>query len=380
MLKSVDAFSLSHVVPAGSPLLNHPTPLGGACSLLSLLAFFTLAIVLILQYAYGNVSVQTSLGTLVSTNPFLAPSIQWAAPAAASPLAPTLRSGVQVRIFSQEGLGCTSLAEGSSIISTPPSAWELAPPSDCGDGRTLIVLSCPACSLTATSTLAFHLPYTCQAFAMEAIAVDSLGVVNSVAFPHASSAATRTALVTAVAWTVEVLGTLLQDTIKGESKQGYQLSVAAAAASSAPVGPTIIPAMSTVAVTVSLPLQTFYSLTLLQPRQSLVELLSSIVGLLGIIGLFRVLFLTLEVTLKQAAFISLAVSKRRLSAAPPSSAAQQPAGDGREACTGHTNPLRRGGAPHAADAEEATPGGTIGLPPAPHCHSSSKWERYEDEK
>ena len=110
------------------------------------------------------------------------------------------------------------------------------------------------------------------------------------------------------------------------------------------------------------------------------ELLSSIVGLLGIIGLFRVLFLTLEVTLKQAAFISLAVSKRRLSAAPPSSAAQQPAGDGREACTGHTNPLRRGGAPHAADAEEATPGGTIGLPPAPHCHSSSKWERYEDEK
>ncbi len=306
VLKGVDSFSLAHIVPAGSPLLNHPTALGGACTLLSLVAFFALSTVLVLQNAYANVAVQTALNTLLSSNPF-SPSVKFAAPAAASPLAPTLRGGVQVRVYGQEGLGCNALAEGSPMLA---DGWVVGPPTFCGDGRTLLVMSCPACAFTAASTLQFYLPYTCQAFFMEAVAVDSLGVVNSVAFPPEASAATPTALLASLTWTVQVLGTILQDKIKSETAQGFQLFVTASGAATTPVGASIIPSLASIAVTIALPLQPTYSATLLQPRQTLVELFSSIVGLLGIIGLFRMLFLMAE-------FVQTVVveRKRRASAA-----------------------------------------------------------------
>jgi hypothetical protein len=290
LLKGVDSFSLAHIVPAGSPLLNSPTALGGACTLLSLVAFFALSSVLVLQYTFANVVVQTALNTLLSSNPF-SPSVKFAAPAAASPLAATLRGGVQVRVYGQEGLGCNALAEGSPALA---DGWDIGPPTACGDGRTLLVMSCPACAFTAASTLQFYLPYTCQAFFMEAAAVDSLGVVNSVAFPPAASAATQAALLSSLTWTVQVLGTILQDKIKSEATQGYQLFVTASGAATTPVGASIIPSLASIAVTIALPLQPTYSATLLQPRQTLVELFSSIVGLLGIIGLFRILFLLTE--------------------------------------------------------------------------------------
>jgi len=307
MLKGVDSFSLAHVVPAGSPLLNQPTALGGACTLLSLVAFFALSTVLVLQNVYANVAVQTALNTLLTSNPF-SPAVKFAAPVAGSPLGSTLRGGVQVRVYGQEGLGCGALAEGSPA---PSGGWEVGAPTACGDGRTLLTLSCPACAFTAVSTLRFYLPYTCQAFFMEAVAVDSLGVVNSVAFPPAASAATPSALLASLAWTVQVLGTILQDKIKSEATQGYQLFVTATDVATSPVGTSIIPALASIAVTIALPLQPTYSATLLQPRQTLVELCSSIVGLLGVIGLFRMLFLMAEFA--QAV---VAEQKRRLSVAP----------------------------------------------------------------
>jgi hypothetical protein len=77
-----------------------------------------------------------------------------------------------------------------------------------------------------------------------------------------------------------------------------------------PVGTSIIPTLASVAVTIALPLEPTYSATLLQPRQTLVELCSSIVGLLGVIGHFRTLFLMAEFA--QAV---VAARKRRLSVA-----------------------------------------------------------------
>ena len=103
-------------------------------------------------------------------------------------------------------------------------------------------------------------------------------------------------LLASLAWTVQVLGTILLDKIKSEATQGYQLFVIATDVATIPVGTSIIPALASIAVTIALPLQPTYSATLLQPRQTLVELCSSIVGLLGIIGLFRMLFLLAEFT------------------------------------------------------------------------------------
>jgi hypothetical protein len=78
-----------------------------------------------------------------------------------------------------------------------------------------------------------------------------------------------------------------------------------------PVGTSIIPTLASVAVTIALPLEPTYSATLLQPRQTLVELCSSIVGLLGVIGPFRMLFL-----MAKFAQAVVAERKHRLSVAP----------------------------------------------------------------
>jgi hypothetical protein len=190
--------------------------------------------------------------------------------------------------------------------------------------------------------------------------VDAQGVVSSVVFPPTSSVATTDSLISSLTWTVDVLGTILKDSIKATDTRGYQLSVSSAAVNLVPLGTTIIPAQALVSLTIHLPLQNYYSSVLLQPQQTLISLLSSIVGLLGIIGLFRILFLATEATLQR-------VSKRRLSAAPLASgtAAQQD-----EPSVGQTNPLRRG-APHGLASGSAA---EVTLPSV-----ISPWTRIEDE-
>ena len=355
-LKLVDSFSMSHTVSPGASLRNRPTALGGACTLFSVISFLAIAAVLILQYSYANVSVQTALNTLLSNNPF-SPAVPWAPPLTL--LSPPILSGVQLRLFAQDGMACSSLAAGTGV-SGSPSGWTVSPSVACGDGRTLLVLSCPTCSFSATSYLKFYLPYTCQSFYLEAIAVDAQGVVNSVAFPPASSVATSTALLSSVTWTVEVLGIILKDTIKATVTQGYQLSVSAASTTPLAVGSSIIPSKALVSVTINLPLQTYYSSILLQPQQSLVSLLSSIVGLLGIIGLFRVLFLLSDITLNQVKQASKRRMKRRMSTAPLANLAND------TPTVIQTNPLRRG-AP-APMQTETLPGVVVDSP----------WKRYED--
>ena len=351
VLALLSARALGELPQAGGLLLHGSC---GACSLLSILAFLTVAAVLILQYAYANVSVQTALNTLLSNNPFT-PAVPWAPPLTS--LSPAILSGVQLRLFAQDGMACDSLVAGTGV-SGSPSGWTVSPPVACGDGRTLLVLSCPTCSFSATSYLKFYLPYTCQSFYLEAIAVDAQGVINSVVFPPVSSVATSTALISSVTWTVEVLGTILKDTIKATVTQGYQLSVSAAATTPLAVGTSIIPSKALVSVTINLPLQTYYSSILLQPQQSLVSLLSSIVGLLGIIGLFRVLFLLSDLTLNHVA----QTSKRRLSTAPLANVAQ-------DATVIQTNPLRRGApAPLQVAPTETLPGEVVDSP----------WKRHED--
>ena len=361
-LQQVDSFSMSHMVSPGKPLRNRPTALGGACTLLSVIAFLTITAVLILQYTYANVNVQTALTTLLSSNPFT-PAVPWAPPL--TPLSPVIPSGVQLRLFAQEGMACTALAAGTSI-SGSPSGWAVSPPVSCSDGRSLLVLSCPTCSFTPTSFVKFYLPYTCQSIYLEAIAVDAQGSISSVVFPSDLSFATSTALLSSLSWTVEVLGTLLKDTIKDSLVQGYQLSASDASSTPLAAGTSLIPSKALVAVTIKLPLQTFYSSIQLQPQQSLVSLLSSIVGLLGIIGLFRVLFMTSDAVLAHAA----QASKRRQSVAPlstgPLPQQEEPS------ITAVTNPLKRG-APQAAAPVlvEVPEGGEGGAVPAP-------WKRFED--
>ena len=369
-LQKVDSFSMSHMVSPGKPLLNRPTALGGACTLLSVIAFLNIAAVLILQYSYANVNVQTALTTLLSSNPFT-PAVAWAPPL--TPLSPAILSGIQLRLFAQEGMACSALVAGTSI-SGSPSGWTVSPPVSCNDGRSLLVFSCPTCSFTPTSFVKFYLPYTCQSIYLEAIAVDAQGSISSVVFPPASSIATSTALLSSLSWTVDVLGTLLKDTIKATVMQGYQLSASDASITPLAAGTSLIPSKALVTVTIKLPLQTFYSSIQLQPQQSLVSLFSSIVGLLGIIGLFRVLFLVSDIVFAQAAQAAQA-SKRRQSAAPLSIVSLPHQGE--IGISTVTNPLKRGAplalAPVLVEVPTGEAGGGVPTPSVP-----VPWKRFED--
>ncbi len=60
-------------------------------------------------------------------------------------------------------------------------------------------------------------------------------------------------LLASLAWTVQVLGTILLDKIKSEATQGYQLFVIATDVATIPVGTSIIPALASIAVTIALP-------------------------------------------------------------------------------------------------------------------------------
>ena len=368
LLKRVDAFSLAHAAPPGSPVLNAPTPLGGACTLLALLAFACLATLLTVQYFYANVVVQRTLGTLLGEDPF-EPGLPWGALPAGSPLSPALSSGLQLRLLAPAGLNCSAPAELRHLPSEP---WALAAPSPpCGDGRTLLQLTCPACALSSASFLSFSLPYTCQAFYLELSAVDAQGVAHTVAFPPAASAATPTRLLASLAWEVQPLSTLLVDAVSGRSARGYQLFVASAASTHSADNSRaalIKPASAAVRLHISLAPQSTFSATTLQQRQGPVELLTSIVGLLGILGVFRALFVAAEGALARRA---AGGAKRKLSA---HGAAEGWAGAPFE----QANPLKGAGSAGGGASSVGARGAEGGGAPAPDAAAPSQWHRCSD--
>ena len=369
LLKRVDAFSLAHAVPPGQSVINSPTPLGGLCTLLSLLAFACLSTLLIVQYYYANVVVQSTLGTLLGEDPFV-PGLPWGTLPAGSPLSPAFASGLQLRLLAPEGLNCSVPAELRHLPSEP---WALATPSPpCGDGRTLLQLTCPACALSSASYVSFSLPYTCQAFFLELSAVDAQGVAHTVVFPPAASAATPTRLLASLAWEVEPLSTLLKDAVGGRSARGYQLFVASATSTHSAdnsIAPLIKPASAAVRLHISLAPQSSYAATTLLQRQGPVELFASIVGLLGILGLFRVLFSTLESALGYRAGL---LAKRRpsgaaLAASPAGGAWGAAQGEAEAAAAASGAPAVQGTNPLRRAAAEA--------PVAP----ATQWRMYRDE-
>ena len=289
-----------------------------------------------------------------------APGTPFGALPAGSPLAPALSSGLQLRLLAEAALNCSAPLLGP-LAHLPAEPWSLAaPPPPCSDGRTLLLLTCPACALTPASFLAFALPYTCQSFLLELTAVDAQGAASTVVFPPTQSTASGSALLASLAWEVQPLATLLSDAASGRATRGYRLfSAAAAATRAAPQAAAaayLTPAEAAVRVSVTLAPQPTYSATTLLQRQSPAELLTAIVGLLGILGVFRVLFSGVEGASAQCA---RAAGKRRPSAtAPPGGGGAGGQAEEEDAAAAapplplaHTaNPLRRGAPAEAAGA------------------------------
>lgn len=157
-----------------------------------------------------------------------------------------------------------------------------------------LLFVCPDCLLSAAAVLRFALHHSCQAMVLQLGAVTANGSITVATAPPAETAGSAQAgLLARVAWAVApVLGTHAEDGQPKSRTRGYQLLPLSLDAVHKPTAApaTLQPAAAEVVVTVSLPLQPLYSATVLSQKTSLVELLSSVLALSGIFGIFARVF------------------------------------------------------------------------------------------
>jgi hypothetical protein len=294
-LEAIDSFATAHSLKKKEAFINDPTPLGGACTIASILAFLTAATILIIGYASSNSFVTSTLDTATSQASPFTNDIVWATLPSSTSTSGTakllpplpLSTSLQVRIFSPVGLNCSSPQQ--NLIASDPG-WTTRAISDCGDGRSLLTFTCTSCALSISSALTITLPFTCQSLYVEAIAIDAIGEMNVLQLPTASSTAIGSQLLTAITWTLSPMASIYKDTIADKKTRGFRLLTSTAIPSYSLSNATLLPLASAVVLTINFPLQTTFAVTTLTQSQTLVELVTSIIGLLGIMGAFKMLF------------------------------------------------------------------------------------------
>ena len=289
-LKNSDSFALNRALRDGEPSIYRSSALGGACNIASVVAFLTLATILALRWASDNSIVISTLDTASRANNPFSKNPPWATLAGQS-LAPTLGSSmsIQVRVFAESGLGCDAPTQVANLGSG--GEWTTTSIGNCGDGRSLAVFTCSGCSLSAAATLSFKLPFTCQALFIEAISIDATGALNVEQVSPRDSSALDNALLTSLTWTLNPMAAIFTDTILGRTSRGLRLLEGSVSpVRSVPMNDLLTPNTAAVDVVINFVLQSTYSTTTLSQKVSLAELLSSIVGLAGVMGAFRFLF------------------------------------------------------------------------------------------
>ena len=264
---------------------------------------------------------------------------------------------MQVRVTASCNVGALAAAPG--FVATEAGAWVAATPATCdaATGTAQLVLRCADCGgLSATSSLSFALPYSCQSILLEVGALDAAGAVSSFATAAAAPPGARLASIT---WALPTLLAVINSTVStAASARGYTLTSVPAAVATAPLAPScrgvaVAPAAAAVAVSISFQLATIYTQTTLAEKQSVTALLAAIVGVAGVFGLFGSLLAGLDV----AGGIAARCATRRAARAGALVAAPGGGGKGGDA-PGSTrmNPLRdaQPGAP--ADGGEAARG------------------------
>ena len=256
--------------------------IGGLCSVLSVITTLTAMLVLVLQRDADNVSRQESVIALTRARLDEALSLPVFSDA-------TLGSGVQLRITAA---GNGGVCASNVTWSATESGWALVPSTQCGEGSvSQLVFSCSSCVLSPTSALKIALPYSCQSLVVEAAALDAAGVVTYFVLPLAETRAASGEILSNISWSLPALFSVVNSTVS-PSARGYILTdfshkVASQNLTRVDSGVGLLNPTATIELTVSFPLNTFYTLTVLSEKQSVAMLLSSIIGLAGIIGAFR---------------------------------------------------------------------------------------------
>ena len=122
--------------------------------------------------------------------------------------------------------------------------------------------------------------------------MDATGEMNVLKLPTSSSSALGSSqLLTAITWTVNPMASIFKDTIAGRTARGFRLLAGSVIPTfSALNAALLLPLAASVVLTVNLPLQTTYAVATLTQMQTIAQLLATIVGLLSIMGAFKVLF------------------------------------------------------------------------------------------
>jgi alpha-tubulin suppressor-like RCC1 family protein len=309
IFRTIDAFRLFHLYKEGEYVQSRSTDVGGGCTLIGICTVFALAAALIVQRFNNNELEQQSiapirmetLDTSKSMNVRMAPPV---ADAYLSKVLPGSMSGLHIVIA----------AAGESVNSCHPAAWSHSGLSSgqfifsadrtgsCG-AWTLLHFACSDCLFTEGSSMNVTFPWHCQSLVMRGLSVASDGSIKQVdiaSYPQTTGSTNlqpNGALLQRIDVGVSPMLEIRNNSLTKSSTRGYQLLPAHSTGTyAAPLVPAsgqsslIQPLASNVSVRISFsPPQLFISVQISE-KQTVLELISSIIGLTAIFSVFGILF------------------------------------------------------------------------------------------
>ncbi len=177
-----------------------------------------------------------------------------------------------------------------SSVGLNGDVWKLSSMENCGDERSLMVFSCDNCVFSGDSELRVTLAYSCEALVVTARSVDAAGTTHSLQMPVSVTTGTETSMLATVKWEIAPLLATQRNTVTNTFTKGYEAIAGSAASTMEDAQSTIKPLESSIDVRVLLPIQPFYHSTIISEKVSVLQLLSSIVGLTGIFAGFGIAF------------------------------------------------------------------------------------------
>lgn len=285
-LMNLDFYSLLHGIRDGEHPVKLRTSLGGATTLLALGALVCLCIVLGVDYRFNNVLTSTSLlpaelPTLVKFSGIAPNSAN--IPDLGTPSIPVgITQGIQIRISSQGSLcGAPTTAQQALL------AGNFSYSSVLVDNRSASFLhsfSCSNCAFGPLSSLFITFPLSCQQFHATATFIGATGSVSIASVLIGADAALSGAVVS-----FQPLLEIVNDTTRAPfvETSGYILGGTSVT--------TVFDAKSDSTVLhIMMPISSSYTQIKSVPIRTLIQLLSSLIGLTGVIGGFGMAFVMLE--------------------------------------------------------------------------------------
>lgn len=279
MLRTVDQFGLNHSVSEGEAPVMRSTAHGGALAFLAVGIAAAIAFSLVIDFVASNdvprmplmaptmssyANITSAVARRESTNIFGAPA-----------------SGLRVRILSM-GPACSSVTWLASNLLAGNFSHSAA--VNATSGAATHDFDCPGCALMAISSLDVSFDATCQTFVVYAYAVSSTGFVSVASYAAAAPCGPRYSDATvdcspfrpavAMAMTLDLLE------VDGvNSARGFTVSPPATLP---PVGGNVSSGLRLLRV--ALPLSSAYIAKAVDKKTTLAQLVSSILGLVGILS------------------------------------------------------------------------------------------------